>query len=126
MAHFDAAHPAAYYGSADHLSLGAGLIYSGVPYAQYNSVQKQFEIVDGHVLVLTHECDAANEREFNEYVLVCPITRMDAFHDVFTQVHGFDHAANILHKIAKNEVYRVFFLPPGPSGFEWGGLLYLN
>jgi hypothetical protein len=127
----DTANAGAYYGAPTGLSLGAGLIYSGVQFAQYNSLDKQFEIIEGPALVLTNECDVANERDFNEYVLICPIITLEAFAATYVARHGLAKASELLRAIAANTVYRVFLLPPPADllnlpSFQNGGLLYLN
>jgi hypothetical protein len=132
LENFDALKPGAYYGTASGLSLGAGLIYDNIPVASYNESDKQFEIRDSLALVITHECDVANDRAFNDHVLVCPILPMDAYAGGYIDQHGFDSTYNLTKEIAKNNVHRVFYLPPPPNtlgdlrGFVPGGLIYLN
>ncbi|RWE25223.1 MAG: hypothetical protein EOS41_12305 [Mesorhizobium sp.] len=129
---FDGLKPGAFYGSADGLSLGCGLIFSGIPIPYFNSDERQFEILDSLVLVITHECDVANERAFNDHVLVCPIIPMLLFAETYEREHGYDSALNLTKEIAKNTVHRVFYLPPpadilGDMGaLADGGLVYLN
>lgn len=131
MESFDARHPGAYYGSAHEMSLGAGIVYDDVPVATYDRDSQQFQVIDCLALVLTHECDVANERAFNTHVVACPIIPLDAYAEEALDAHSFDHAYNLVRDIAKNIVHRVFFLPPheiygGGSPLQNGGLLYLN
>ena len=71
----------AFYGRADNLSLGVGLIYDGLHFPLFDETDRVFDTVEGPVYVLTHECDVdqTNERHFNEYVLICPINRFEIF-----------------------------------------------
>lgn len=132
MDSFDAVAPGAFYGSATGLALGAGLIYSDVPVAFYNRSESSFQILDVIALVLTHECDVANERAFNDHVVVCPILPLEDYVEEAVQAQSYDHAFNLVRDIAGNRVNRVFFLPPttstvgGSPILPYGGLAYLN
>jgi hypothetical protein len=129
---FDGLKPGAFYGSADGLSLGSGLIFEGIPIPYFNADERQFEIHDSFALVITHECDVANDRAFNDHVLVCPIIPMMAFAETHIRAHGYDSTLNLTKEIAKNTVHRVFYLPPpipllgNMRDFNAGGLVYLN
>lgn len=123
----------AFYGSAEDLSLGVGLIYEGISFPLFDESEEVFDTVEGLVYVLTHECDIdqANERHFNDYVLICPINRFDSFAMEFCATHSESAFYGILPEIAKDNVYRVFYLPPIPDlvsvdALPWGGLMYLN
>ena len=58
----------AFYGAADGLSLGVGLVYQGVKYPLFDDHTRLFDTVEGLAYVLTHECDVdqSNARHFNE------------------------------------------------------------
>src|SRR5215213_135774 len=77
----------AFYGPANELSLGAGLIYSDVLYPLFNEDTGLFETASGMVLVLTHECDVdvENVRHLNEFLVCCPITPFPIFADELEQ-----------------------------------------
>ena len=127
---FDAAK---FYGSASSLSIGAGILYSGILFSKYNETDGVFDTVEGMVYVLTHECDISqlNERSFNKYVLICPIIKFDDWVTEFIDSKSEGQLFGFIPDIAKNNVYRVFYLPPIPSHINrnilpFGGLIYLN
>jgi hypothetical protein len=123
----DAHAPGAYYTlPPQNAPIGTGLICSPIPHAVLNSTTEEFEIRSGPVLVLTHECDLDNPREFNTSVLFCPVITMEAFAQDFIARIGFDQTVRLLSAIAENRVSRVFYLPSGHVTLELGGFLYLN
>jgi hypothetical protein len=119
----------AFYGSASGLSVGAGLIYEGIRFPEYNNAGQDFDTLEGCVFVLTHECDVAeeNHRAFNEHVLVCPIISILDLAENFAEMSSEGAFFGLLPAIASDKVYRVFMLPPGyPSPLLDGGILHLN
>jgi hypothetical protein len=123
-------HPGAFYGSMNVAAVGAGLIYSNVIFPLFDIDNRIFDTVEGAVYVLTHECDVdpGNNRHFNDHVVICPLIPLDDFITSYEIQFGEERAKSFLVEAAKNEVVRVFFLPPGPSGsvLSSGALLYLN
>ncbi|MDX8442012.1 hypothetical protein [Mesorhizobium australafricanum] len=132
LENFDAVAPGAYYGSAAGLSLGAGLIYAGIQVPFFDTAERRFEIIESLALVITNECDVANERAFDDHVLVCPIIPLRQYAESAIASKEYDHAINLIKEIALNRVNRVFFLPPAPKllgeieGLTDGGLMNLN
>lgn len=123
----------AYYGGADGLSPGAGLIYSGVAYTVFNSVSRRFEARKGPVLVLTHECDIDpnNQREFNEYFVFAPLILMSGFASYFEALGLRETAKSLVAEVAKDGVNRLLFLPPASQfinapELEDGAVIYWN
>jgi hypothetical protein len=121
--------PGAFYGSATGRSPGVGLIYGGVTFPLFNYETNLFDTVQGAAYVLTHECDVdqSNNRHFNDLLVVCPIIPLETFVVAFESEFGELRARTLVTSLAKNDVSRVFFLPP-PGGDELshGALLYLN
>jgi hypothetical protein len=123
----------AFYGHADTLAPGAGVIFSGITFPAYSPEIGRFEIRRGLALILTHECDIdpANERDFNAYLVVAPILLMSSFAEIFETANRQDAARNLAGDIAADRVNRMFFLPP-PTHFvpveslAQGGFIYLN
>jgi hypothetical protein len=105
-----------------------GLIYDGVHFPLFDEAEKVFDTAEGLVYVLTHECDVdeANERHFNEYVLICPINRFEAFAADFCATYSEGALYGMLPHLAKDAIFRVFYLPPIPDMLPYGGLLCLN
>src|SRR5206468_2128251 len=72
-----AGHPSfpKFFGAVDQLDAGVGLILNHVAYPVYNDDDADWDIAEGLVYVVSHECDIApeNDRPFNEAALVCPI-----------------------------------------------------
>lgn len=125
--------PAKFYGHVSSLSVGAGVLYSGILFSQFDKQDEVFDTVEGLVYVLTHECDVdqRNERNFNEAVLVCPILKLDEWVSEFVESKSDGELFGMIPAIAKNNVYRVFYLPPVPKHIDqhilpFGGLIYLN
>lgn len=123
----------AFYGSAANLSLGMGLIYHDIRFPNFNIEDRLFDTVAGTVCVLTHECDIdpANNRHFNDCVLVCPIITMAAFVEGMSLEYDDAAVARLIRDISADRVFRVFFLPPyvgsaGENILEHGGFIYLN
>lgn len=117
-----------FYGARSGLSLGAGLLYEGVRCPLYNLEDGLFDTVESTTYVLTHECDvdSANERSFNDFVLVSPIIPISDFVDEYLESFGEpEMLGNFLAQVAKRLVSRVVYLPP-IAGLDQGGLLYLN
>jgi hypothetical protein len=119
----------AFYGSAQQLGVGVGLIYDRIRYPLFNETTRLFSTVEGLVYVLTHECDVdpANARQFNEYVLVCPIIALDVFATEFAQSRSEAALAQFIPDLAGDRIFRVTFLPPiSTTAIPFGGILYLN
>lgn len=118
-----------FYGSAVGLSLGVGLIYQNVRFSSFNAGSRIFETLEGYAYVLTHECDVdqANNRHFNDHVLICPIILFGHFVEEYAGSYSEEQLEKFLPGIASDSIYRVFFLPPLDSDhMDQGGLLYLN
>jgi hypothetical protein len=133
LANFAFQRPGAFYGSAGGLALGAGLIYRGVLFPQFNVDTGGFDGLQGPAYVLTHECDIdqSNTRHFNDLVLVCPLILFNDFVAEYEGAMGVAALKSFVTALAKNDVSRVFFLPPTPETFgedelSHGALLYLN
>ena len=125
--------PGRFYGPASGLPLGVGLLLRDCVMALPHSTEKRFETGLGIALVLTHECDVdqANERHFNDLVLVCPVIPLEDFCEEMEQEGGAGAWGGILPQIAGDNVYRALYLPPVHPSFhcpelEGGGIVYLN
>ena len=123
----------AFYGSAQGLSLGVGLIYDRICFPLYDDEDGLFDTVEGMVYVLTHECDLdqANERHFNKHVLICPVIKFEEFADDFISAQSEGALFGIIPDIAQNNIFRLFYLPPIPRHvavdvLPYGGILFMN
>jgi hypothetical protein len=121
----------AFYGSAEGLAPGAGVIFRHVQFPIYNPAIRSFEARRGAVLILTHECDIdpGNARGFNTGFVLAPITRLEGLEG--TPDNQKDAVRNLVRDIAANRINRVFYLPPPPDllgipDLPLGGLIYLN
>jgi hypothetical protein len=123
-------HPGAFYGAAADQTVGAGLIYTGVVFPLFDLDAGTYDTVEGAAYILTHECDVdqGNERHFNDHVVICPIIPLEDFVAEYEAELGQEKLKNFLVNAAKNEVIRVFFLPPAAQGavLSNGAILYLN
>lgn len=70
-----------FYGDAEHLSLGRGLIFGGISYPVLEPDGDRFLTAEGIVYVLSHECDVSldNVRPYNDDILVCPLFPFESF-----------------------------------------------
>jgi hypothetical protein len=133
LENFDFANPGAFYGAARERSLGAGLVYAGVVFPLFNEERGDFDTVRGLAYVVTHECDVdqSNNRHFSDLVVICPLIPLHVIVRDYEAVLGEEQLKSLLVSVAKNEVFRVFFLPPTPDllgvpALRGGALLYLN
>jgi nucleotide-binding universal stress UspA family protein len=117
LQNFDFANPGAFYGAVGERSLGSGLIYADVVFPLFNEETSVFDTVQGLAYVVTHECDADqnNVRHFNDLVVICPLIPLRALIRKYEPVFGEEQLKSLLVSAAKNEVFRVFFLPPAPD-----------
>ena len=125
--------PGRFYGPADDLPLGSGLILKDCPLALTHPSEMRFQTALGLALVLTHECDAdtRNDRYFNDHVLVCPIIPLDDFCAAYEDHLGPRSWAVFLDNLAAGHVFRAMYLPPPnkplfTEELESGGIIYLN
>lgn len=121
--------PGAYYGTAGGRTLGAGLIYDSVQYPLLDEDTSFFDTVAGLVYVLTHECDVdpANERLFNESVIICPIIKFEEWVSEFALFSSETAVLQAITDLAGDRIFRATYLPPLPDGsLPFGGILYLN
>jgi hypothetical protein len=117
-----------FYGAVDGLSLGTGLLYQDVRSPEFDRDNSIFMTVERQAYVLTHECDVdpANERAFNDHLLICPVIRVEDFVAEFeAEFSSRDALVGFLASVARRQVSRVVFLPAS-EGLEKGGFLYLN
>jgi len=120
--------PGRFYNRGEGLSLGVGQIYSGVRYPIFNRTDRLFDTSEGAALVLTHECDvdASNARPFTDYILVCPIIRLEALVAEYSDKLGDERLRGFLVELANRRVSRVAYLPWGLGSMPYGGAIYLN
>jgi hypothetical protein len=120
--------PGRFYSAGADLHLGVGKLYARVRFPVFDITEAVYDTGEGSVLVLTHECDvdAANDRPFTDYLLVCPIIRFESFVEEYSARLGDERLRGFLVDLAKHNVSRVSYVPWGPESLPFGGLLYLN
>ncbi len=129
LSKYSALEPGKFYGTAAGLSLGVGLIFESIRCPVFAVEERLFMTVENTVYVLTHECDVdpANTRTFNKFVTICPLIPLSDFLQEYEeQFHDGDRLKNFLTAIARREVSRVVYIPPGPNRLGYGALMYLN
>lgn len=122
----------AFYGGAEKLSPGAGIIYGGVEHAFFNIETGRHRAQQSFVLILTHECDIdpANNRDFNDYFTFAPLILLDEFANAYAGQK--DRARSLITAIAQRQVNRLIYLPPPHTGIavpepmRLGALVYWN
>lgn len=117
-----------FYSSGTSIGLGKGKIYESVQCPLYDPERGLFVTGEALIYVLTHECDidAANERVFNEELLICPIIKLEDFVATYSEFLPDDKLGAFLGNLGSRNVARLVFLPPLPPIMEFGGLMYLN
>jgi hypothetical protein len=116
-----------FYSPGQELSLGAGKMYRGVRVPIFNEETFVFQTALSPVYVLTHECDVdqGNDREFNDYVLVCPLIPFERFVQEYCAVWDDEQFRGFLSSLARRRVSRVLYIPPVQE-LSFGALMYLN
>lgn len=117
-----------FYGSANDLSLGVGLVVDGILFPLFDEEAQRFQTAQGLVMVLSHECDVdqSNERYFNDSILVCPIIKLESLVDNFQKQNKLTSLEGLFPEVGKNNVFRLQYLPPIENYLACGGYLYLN
>ena|SRR5438093_374038 len=74
------------------------------------------------------DIDQTNVRHFNDLVVVCPLI---LFNDFIADAMGAVQLESFVAALAKNDISRLFYLPPAPEvlgagELNNGALLYLN
>lgn len=117
-----------FYGPANGLSLGTGLIVSEVPFPYFNRSDGRFVVASGTVYVLSHECDLdpENDKVLGGYCLICPLLPVS---DLIGSATAADLSQNqvsaFLGNLAARRISRFVYLPPLVT-FEHGAVLNLN
>lgn len=116
-----------FYGNADALAPGAGVIIDKVEFPIFDRASSRFAVKSGLVYVVTHECDidADNDRALNDLAIVCPITRLEDFIEAFA-VLGDETLEKVLDALGRRDISRAVYIPPMADVLPYGGLLYLN
>lgn len=118
-----------FYGSVQGVGLGAGLIYAGVRCPLFDEQERLFLTYESTAYVVTHECDVdeGNDRPFSEHVLLCPLILIKALPQLQDdEFADDDELRSFLEHVARRNVQRLVYLPPGPGELELGALAYLN
>lgn len=117
-----------FYGDTADLSLGVGLIFESIRCPVYDPQDRLFSTVEALVYVLTHECDVDqnNVRSFNDYAAICPLIPISTFLPEYQTVYDANQLKGFLAAVAKRDVSRLIYFPPGPGILSHGALMYLN
>lgn len=125
-----AGHPSfpKFFGAAGQLDVGVGLILNNVAYPVYNDDDADWDIAEGLVYVVSHECDIAqeNDRPFNDAALVCPIIPLANVIDQYLADLTPEQTKSFIHQLADSKVDRAIFLPAIPEHLPHGGVLYFS
>jgi hypothetical protein len=124
----DARNVGKFYGPAEGLDLGAGLVLNGVGYPLYSTEEREFTVVEGLVYVLSHECDIdpANERPYSDKAVICPIIPLEHAHREYLTTRAGHEAGAFFGNIGKRLVERLVYLPTIADHLPYGGLLYFG
>lgn len=130
LSQFSFAYPGAFYGDVGARPVGAGIILDNVAYPTFDEIKGRFSVVSGLVYILTHECDISqdNDRSFNEHAVICPVIPLEHFFDAYNESLGYDRLYAAVMSAARNEIFRLFYLPPTDRFLEIknGAIIYFN
>jgi hypothetical protein len=121
--------PGSFYGSADGLSLGVGLVIANVEYPVFDQDRQRFTVRAGLVYVLSHECDLdpANVRFLNGAAVVCPILPLaNIISDATAAAYPDDELGAFLGNVGARRAVRCVYMAPIAEHLPDGGLLNLN
>src|SRR3989442_579460 len=101
--------PGKFYGNANHLSLGAGKLYSGIRFPVYDEGEALFSTAEGTIYILSHECDIAQEnaRAFNSHILICPVIDFRNFVQEYQQTASPTELQQFIASLAIRQISRV-------------------
>jgi len=117
-----------YGGSAHRLQLGVGLIYNGIRFPLLNIDDLIYDTHVGLVYILTHECDidSRNVRPYNDHLIVCPIISLEACVTHLSSILNTGDLKSFFHRVGRDDISRVTYLPPISEHLPNGGLIYFN
>jgi hypothetical protein len=117
-----------FYSGGAAVGLGKGKIYKSIICPLFDPGQGHFVTIKTLAYVLTHECDVdqANERVFNDEVLVCPILPLHILIEEYEAALAGELLPAFLGNLGQRNVSRLAFLPAIPDVIDYGGVLYLN
>jgi hypothetical protein len=117
-----------FYGPAAGFDLGAGLILQNVAFPLYSVAEQDFEIVEGLVYILSHECDIdqANERPYSDLATLCPIIPLEAAFEKYLERRSSNEAGAFFGNVGKRLVERITYIPAIAEHLPYGGLLYFG
>lgn len=125
-----AGHPSfpKFFGDVGQLDVGVGLILNNVAYPVYNDDDSDWDIAEGLVYVVSHECDIAqeNERPFNDAALVCPIIPLANVIEQYLADLTPEKTKSFIYQLADSKVDRAIFVPAIPEHLPQGGVLYFS
>jgi hypothetical protein len=117
-----------FYGSAQGLDWGVGIVARGLAYPYYDPAISEFAVAVGRAYVVSHECDIDqnNDRPFNDTVLVCPIIPFDTLLDRYLKGRTPDQTRSFISALGNRTVDRAAYVPTIADELPYGGVLYLN
>ncbi|MEA3264603.1 MAG: hypothetical protein U9R07_14080 [Pseudomonadota bacterium] len=120
-----------FYGPANAMGLGSGLIVTNVAQPVYLPDPDAYGTGRGAALILTHECDIdpENIRPFSDKALIAPIIKLEKYIENFGADHGRDDTISLASHVAKGNTSRLFFLPrfgDEASPLRFGALIDFN
>lgn len=119
--------PETFYGADAGLSVGVGLILDRVEFPIFDGEADRFAVHRGLALVLSHECDLANERLLGTMSLICPITSIEGLLDAASATGVESHYLGaFIGNLARRDISRAVYFPPIEAHLPNGGFVYLN
>lgn len=117
-----------FYGPVGKLDFGVGLILSKVAYPIYLQGEQEFATAIGMAYIVSHECDIdpANDRPFNDMVLVCPIIPLEIALQKYIAGRTADQTKAFIEALARSRVDRIAYIPSIHESLPYGGILYFS
>lgn len=118
-----------FYGSnLQNQPLGVGQIYGQIRYPIFNPEDQLYDTVEGFIYILSHECDidSANERPFNDFVLISPIIPLDICNSHLREMMDDNNLSGFYSELGKDNVSRLSYFPPIAEYLPYGGVSYFN
>lgn len=120
--------PGRFYSDGTSLALGKGCICAGCVMAIFDPERGLYRTGSGVAYVLTHECDVeqANDRPYNDDLLLCPLLPLEGVVDEMSAEHDDAGLTAFLGNLGARNVSRLTYLPPIAGAFPYGAVMFLN
>jgi len=105
-----------------------GIIVRGIAFPFYDTDVSEFAVAVGRAYIVSHECDIdpANDRPFNDAVLLCPIIPLEVVLERYLARRTSEQAKSFISALGNRAVDRAAYIPTIADELPNGGVMYLN